>query len=248
MKVTKKNIADISGRVLDFVLPPRCIVSGEEVSHQGMVSPPVWSKLDFISDPFCEKCGVPFEFETGTGAHLCGACIQKPPPYHRARSALKYNDASRDIILGFKHGDQMHAVLSFMPWLKAAGQDMLMEADILVPVPLHRWRLIRRRYNQAAVLTQRLGRETGIPVLLDALCRTRNTQTQGHLKAGERAKNVRKAFIFREKYKKVIQGKNIVLIDDVYTTGSTIKECVKALKKFNPNQIDVLTIARVVKD
>lgn len=248
MNALKKNIFNISNGLVDFILPPRCIVSGQEVSHQGMVAPEIWSKLDFITDPFCEKCGFPFEFDTGTGMHLCGQCIQKSPVYNRARAALKYNDASRSMILGFKHGDQMHAVRAFMPWLKAAGQDMLMEADVIIPVPLHRWRLIRRRYNQAAILAQRLGQETSIPVLVDALFRTRNTQTQGHLKAGERAKNVRRAFVLNPKYEGDLIGRNIVLIDDVYTTGSTIKECVKALKKAKPARVDVLTIARVVKE
>lgn len=248
MKAFKKNIIGASGAIIDFILPPRCIVSGVEVSHQGMVAPAIWSNLDFITDPFCDKCGFPFEFDTGTGTHLCGSCIQKAPVYDSARAALKYNDASRDMILGFKHGDQMHAVRAFMPWLKAAGQDMLMEADLLIPVPLHRWRLIRRRYNQAAILAQRLGKETGVPVMVDALKRTRNTQTQGHLKAGERAKNVRKAFSLNPPRENALAEKNIILIDDVYTTGSTIKECVKALKKAKPARVDVLTIARVVKE
>lgn len=248
MKALQKNMKSISEGVIDFILPPRCIVSGAEVTHQGMVAPHIWSKLDFITDPFCEKCGFPFEFDTGTGMHLCGSCLQKPPLYDRARAALKYNDASRDMILGFKHGDQMQAVLAFMPWLKAAGQDMLMEADYLIPVPLHRWRLIRRRYNQAAIIAQRLGKETNIPVLVDALVRTRNTQTQGYLKAGERAKNVRRAFMMNPKYEGALTGKRIVLIDDVYTTGATITECTKALRKVKPVGIDVLAIARVVRD
>lgn len=248
MNALKKNISHYSNVMLDFLLPPRCIVSGKEVSNQGMIAPDIWAKLDFITDPFCQTCGFPFEFDTGSGMHLCGSCIQKKPPYDSARAALKYNDVSRDMILGFKHGDQMHAVLAFMPWLKAAGQDMLMNADYLIPVPLHRWRLIKRRYNQAAIIAQRLGKETDIPVLVDALGRTRNTPTQGYLKANERFKNVRKAFDMDPKYADRLKGKNIILIDDVLTTGATIKECTKVLRKAKVNRIDVLTVARVVRD
>ena len=152
------------------------------------------------------------------------------------------------MILGFKHADKTHAVLSFMPWLKTAGQDFLMDADYLVPVPLHPWRLLRRRYNQAGLMAQRLGVETGIPVLLDALKRNRHTPSQGHLKAGERSKNVLRAFSLNEKYSGSIKKKKIVLIDDVFTTGSTIKECSKILLKGGASDIFILTLARVIKE
>jgi ComF family protein len=243
-----KNIIDVSGRVLNLVLPPRCVVSGEEVDRQGMIAPHIWSKLDFVIAPYCDKCGIPFEFDTGTGTQHCASCIQKTPEYDSCRSALKYNDASRDMILGFKHADKLYAALAFMPWLKAAGADMLSNADLIIPVPLHRWRLISRRYNQAAILAQRLSKETGIPVSVDALSRTRHTPSQGHLKAGERAKNVRRAFGLHPNREALVSDKNIVLIDDVYTTGSTVNECAKVLKRAKAAKVDVLTIARVVRE
>lgn len=235
---------------IDQVLPPRCIVSGEAVDKQGMIAPKVWASLDFIAAPYCDLCGVPFEFDTATGGDHCAPCLQNPPHFTKARSALKYNDASRSMILGFKHADQTHAVLAFMPWLKSAGAEFFQpfdKADIIMPVPLHFRRLLTRRYNQAAILAQRLGREVDIPVLVGGLKRIRHTPSQGHLKAGERAKNVKKAFSVPEKYREQIEGRTILLIDDVFTTGSTVGECAKVLKKSGAAKVYVLCIARVVK-
>ncbi len=248
MEDWQKHVKTVANRVLDTILPPRCIISGEEVESQGQLSSHVWAGLDFISDPFCDCCGYPFDFDTGADGALCANCLHEHPDFDKARSALKYNEMSRNLILGFKHGDNLHAVLSFMPWLKAAGQEFLSEADYLVPVPLHNRRLLMRRYNQAAIITQRLGKETGVNILLDGLMRCRNTKSQGHLKAGERAKNVRRAFEVPQRFCSTIHGKTIVLIDDVYTTGSTVNECSKALRRAGAFRINVLTVARVVKE
>lgn len=232
---------------VDAVLPPRCPFTGEIVDSHGTVSPSAWAELAFITAPQCHACGFPFEFAVpaGAGEALCAACLAERPDYDRARAALVYNDASRDFILGFKHGDQMHSVVAMMPWLKQAGADILPQADAIVPVPLHRWRLLRRRYNQAAVIGSALARETGKAFMADALVRTRATPTQGHLKANERAANVKRAFAMHPR--RSVAGKSIVLIDDVYTTGATVGECVKVLLRAGAKNVCVLTLARVVK-
>lgn len=234
-------------KLIDAVLPPRCPFTGEIVDSQGTVSPAAWARLSFITDPQCHACGFPFEFAVpkGSAENLCAACLFERPAYDRARAALVYNDASRDFILGFKHGDQMHSVVAMLPWLKQAGADILPEADMIVPVPLHRWRLLRRRYNQAAVMGGALAREAGKIFMADALVRTRATPTQGRLKAKERAANVKRAFALHPR--RSVTGKNIVLIDDVYTTGATVGECVKVLLKAGATSVNVLTLARVVK-
>lgn len=254
MKEKIKTIAEIA---LDTILPPRCVVTGEMVDRQGMIAPGAWAELDFINDPMCTKCGIPFGFEadedeeitgieTDDGKH-CLQCIDYPPLYDSARSALRYNEQSRNMVLGFKHADQTHAARAFVPWLKMAGADMLKDADALIPVPLHRWRLLKRRYNQSAMMASFLRRETKTPVLYEGLLRTRHTETQGHLNFQERRKNVKRAFIVNEKYKGQIEGKTIILMDDVYTTGSTVKECTKALKKAGAKAVHILTLARVVR-
>jgi ComF family protein len=247
MQTLRAGIRGALEQVVDAVLPPRCVVTGELVERQGMVAPAAWADLDFIADPFCNACGFPFDYEVDKGS-LCVECLGEHPPYESARAALKYTDASRALILGFKHGDRTYAVKAFVPWMKRAGETMLAQADYLVPVPLHHWRLVSRRYNQAALIAGYLAKETGKDVLPDALVRTRATPSQGYLNAKERFKNVRRAFAMNRSRKKQIAGKKIILIDDVYTTGATVKECAEVLLKGGAEKVHVLTLARVTRD
>ncbi len=246
MEQVKTKVKQIAMMAVDTLLPPRCVVSGEAVDQQGMLAPSIWADLDFISDPFCGCCGVPFDYTVEEGLH-CTECLDHPPLYHSARAPLKYNDASRDIILGFKHADKTLAVKAFTPWLTRAGAQMLAEADALIPVPLHYTRLVRRRYNQAVLIANEISMATDLPVLSHVLKRIRATPSQGHLSPTERRKNVRAAFAVPEKYKAQVKGKNLILIDDVFTTGATAEECTKALKKAGAARVDVLTLARVCK-
>src|SRR5690554_5087129 len=144
-------------RAVDAILPPRCLVTGDVVDRQGMVAPQVWRGLRFISEPLCKCCGFPFEFAV-EGEALCANCLTRPPVFASARAPLVYDDVSREMILKFKHADQTHAVHAFLPWLRRAGAEMLERADVLVPVPLHRFRLLQRRYNQAALIAQALSK------------------------------------------------------------------------------------------
>lgn len=246
MQNLRKNITDILKTGVDTILPPRCVITGDSVDEQGMISPKAWSRLNFITDPKCDCCGFPFEFEVEKGS-FCTSCMAHPPPYDHARAALKYDDQSRDLILRFKHADQTHVVKAFMPWLKMAGERMLSGADLIVPVPLHYWRLLRRRYNQAALISLALSVYCDVPCLPQGLIRVRSTPSQGHLKAKERFKNVRRAFAVPDRYKDQIAGKKIVLIDDVFTTGATVNECTKALMKAGAEKVSVLTLSRVVR-
>lgn len=239
----------ILNQIIDTILPARCIVTGDLVDQQGMMSPEAWRTLNFIAEPQCHRCGFPFDFDDGSAkeGNICAACHKIPPPYNFARSALVYDDVSRHIILGFKHGDQTHAVTSFMPWLLRAGDEILAQSDYLVPVPLHRWRILRRRYNQAGLITKFLSKETKIPAFLDLIERQRATVTQGHLNVKERQRNIKNAFVIPEAYKLKIKNKNICLIDDVYTTGATVNECTKVLLKAGAASVNILTLARVIK-
>ncbi len=244
----KAQIGGSLMQAVDAILPPRCVVTGDIVDAQGMISGQAWSRLDFIARPFCGRCGFPFDFVVeDDGQAECPSCLVFPPSYRSARAALKYNEHSRDMILGFKHADKTYAAKAFRPWLLRAGKEILEQADMLVPVPLHRWRLVRRRYNQAALLAREIGRATSLPVLVEGLERIRATPSQGHLKAKERYKNVRKAFVVPQRYKTRIQGMSIVLVDDVLTTGATVQECTKALLQAGAAHVDVLTLARVVR-
>ena len=240
-------LKETASQLINLVLPPRCVISGEVVDKQGMISASAWRELSFINEPFCNSCGFPFEFEVEDGA-LCASCLDYPPHFENARAALKYDDGSRALILGFKHADKTYAVKSFMPWMNRAAQNLFQHTDILMPVPLHYTRLISRRYNQAALISSALAKETGIPTINDGLKRTRATVSQGHMDAKGRYKNVKKAFAVNKRYKNSLKGKTVMLIDDVYTTGATVNECAKTLKKAGVNEVYVLTLARAVKE
>ena len=246
MQNIRQQCETLFWQAVDTVLPPRCVASGEMVEQQGMIAPKIWADLDFIVNPMCVSCGFPFDFEVDTGS-LCTYCLERPPPFETARSALKYNDAIRRIILGFKHADKTYMAKAFAPWLKRAGAEMLEIADLLVPVPLHPWRLVKRRYNQSALIAEILGQEIGKSVLVDGLERVRATPSQGYLGTKERFQNVRRAFAVNPRRVVEIKDKNIVLVDDVLTTGATAQECTKALMKAGANRVDVLTVARVVR-
>lgn len=234
----------ISGAVLDALLPPRCLKCGAIMARTGNLCSSCWRRVEFISPPLCHVCGVPFEFESG-GEVLCGACIRRPPVFGRARAVFRYDDFSRGLILAFKYGDRTDAAPAFGRWLVRAGEDVLEGADYLIPVPLHWSRLFRRRYNQAAVLAAAISGETGIAVLSDALRRTRRTRPQGHLSARERGRNLRGAIALYPRHDEAVAGRNIILVDDVMTSGATVGECARVLNASGANRVDVLTLARV---
>jgi len=245
-EAVKKHIKKIGNTAVDFILPPLCPATGEMVDLLGMVDPQFWQSLNFINNPYCKKCGVPFSFEVESADMTCGDCLETMPTYNQNRSALAYDDGSRNIILRFKHGDQTHAVKAFIPWLRQAGIDLLNTADMIVPVPLHRARLIKRRYNQADLIGRELVKHyPNVEYHPDALLRIRNTESQGYKKAKDRKKNVFKAFEANPNYN--LENKKILIVDDVYTTGSTLNECAKILYRAGASEVNCLTLARVVK-
>jgi ComF family protein len=230
---------------LDLALPPRCIGCGERVDANGLACAACWTKLTFIAPPLCDSCGAPFDFAI-EDVRRCAACYANPPAYDRARAAVLYDDGSRSLILGFKHGDRLHAAPAFGAWLARAGAELLADADLIVPVPLHRWRLLRRRYNQAALIAEHAARRAGVTHLPDLLERHRATPSQGDLGPAARARNVAGAFRLNPRHADRVKGSRIVLVDDVLTTGATIGACAKVLRRGGAARIDVLTLARVV--
>lgn len=241
------KVRTLSQSCVNLILPPLCVVSGKVVERQGMIAPDAWWNLRFIGDPACSCCGIPFDYKIEE-AMQCADCLARPPEYDRARAALVYDEGSKPVILGFKHADKTHNLRAFSPWLAQAGADLLQGADYVMPVPLHFWRLVRRRYNQAALLARDVGERSGVPCLTQALLRARPTKSQGHMRFAERRKNVSGAFMVDPAYAERLNGAHIVLVDDVYTTGATVNECARVLKKAGAARVDVLTIARVVKE
>lgn len=234
----------LAGRALDLVLPPLCLACSEMVSAQATVCSACWTKLNFIASPLCICCGMPFAFEAEPGA-ICAGCAASQPVFARARSALVYDDASRPLILGFKHGDRTHSVGAFGKWMVRAGGEMLAEADLVVPVPLHRWRLFWRRFNQAALLGQAVARAAELRCAPDLLVRRHRTPSQGGLSRSGRQRNVKGAFAVRPGRRRDVEDARILLVDDVLTTGATVSECARVLLRAGAASVDVLTLARV---
>jgi ComF family protein len=234
------SVAAIWRFALDAVLPPRCISCGEIVGEAGVLCGACWQRITFIAPPFCQRCGLPFPHEA---EGLCAACIAAPPHYDRARAVFRYDAESRSLVIAFKHADKTHTAPAYGAWMRRAGAALLEEADLLVPVPLHWMRLFRRRYNQAALLAYAIDRRKVAP---DLLIRRRPTPSQGHLGRLARARNVAGAFALRRGAS--VEGKRIVLIDDVMTTGATVGECARVLRRAGAARIDVLTLARVTRD
>jgi len=234
------------GRLLDVVLPPRCLRCGLAVDAPGRLCAGCWREMRFLGPPACATCGQPFETDAGAGA-ICAACARSRPPYGRARAVLRYDDASRPLLLAFKHGDRTDAAPAYGRWLARAGAELLADADLVAPVPLHPWRLFRRRYNQAALLAQAVGRAAGLPVVPELLQRTRSTPSQGGLNPRQRRRNVAGAFRVRPRHAGHLAGRRVLLVDDVYTTGATVSACTRALLRAGAAGVDVLALARVVR-
>jgi ComF family protein len=233
------------GKILDLLFPPLCIACREPVSEAHGFCPPCWSTITFLDGPACACCGTPFPVDAGESV-LCAACLARPPAYDRARAILAYDHNSRGPILALKHADRLDLIPGFARWLERSGAALLSSADVIVPVPLHRWRLWRRRYNQAAELARALARRSAKPFLPLALMRVRATPSQGLMvSARARRRNVLGAF--RVPDSSMVAGRNILLIDDVLTTGATVEAAAKALKRAGAAKVSVLALARVVR-
>ena len=233
-------------RILDLGLPPLCPTCREPVADPGAVCSQCWSKLSFISRPYCERLGIPFAYDPGPGV-LSMEAIADPPSYNRARAAVRYDETARTMVQAFKYGDRLDLAPAMGRWMATAGRELLGEADALVPVPLHWRRLWSRRFNQAATLAQTVSRISDVPVAHDLLKRMRATRQQVGLTQAERARNVQGAFRVPREARGDVRGKRLLLVDDVLTSGATLDTCARILLRAGAASVDVLVFARVVQ-
>lgn len=232
--------------ILDFLLPPRCISCGKILQDENGLCPACFNQVTFVSEPYCQRCGLPFTDAAAVNKKmLCPACLKdKRPLFRYERSAIKYDDESKKTILAFKFMDKTEYAGVFAKWLKIAGHDIFAAgADVLIPVPLHYLRMVKRRYNQSALLAAELSKVTGLQTDFVSLVKFKSTKPQVSFSGAARVKNIKG--VFRVKYPEKIAGRRVVLIDDVMTTGSTLRECAKVLKAAGAASVDALTIARV---
>ncbi len=237
--------------LLDLLIPPRCLACAGRVATAGALCAGCWNAIHFITSPACRRCGLPFAHDHAGADLVCGGCIADPPLYDRGRSATLYDAGVRGLILGLKHGDRQQGVAMFGRWMAEAGRPFLDEADLILPVPLHWRRLLARRANQSALLARAILKARhaqGRPCpryAPDLIVRTRSTPSQGHRTPTARAANVKGAFHVPDPTR--LTGRHLVLIDDVMTSGATVRECSRVLRRAGAARIDVITLARAVR-
>lgn len=237
-------------KIINIILPPRCLLCGNILSEHNGLCAECFQKMQFVSEPQCARCGRPFLSETENFAaihQLCGCCLQERRPLFKLRRfVFVYDDFSKNLILGFKFMDKTHFAETLANMLRRAGADIwAQKPDLLLPVPIHRRRLLERRYNQSALLVKYLAKQTGTAADYTALQRVRHTIPQVQLSGSARRNNLKHAFAVKNVA--AVKGRKVVLVDDVETTGSTLNECAKALKKAGAKEIYALTLARTIK-
>ena len=229
---------------LDIALPTLCVACREPVAGEGVCAE-CWAKLSFIAPPYCPRLGIPFVYDPGPDL-LSMEAIANPPAYARARAAVRYDDVARTLVHALKYQDRTDLAPAMGRWMARAGRELLAEAEVLVPVPLHWRRGWSRRYNQSGALARVIERQTGVKLASEALRRVRPTQQQIGLTRSQRASNVQGAFKVAPDRAADIQGRRVVLIDDVLTSGATTDACARALLRAKAASVDVLVFARVV--
>lgn len=234
----------LCSRAMDLAMPPACVACHVPLQAHHALCGACWRDVTFIRAPLCDVTGIPLPFATGE-AMLSARALADPPAYDRARAVAQHSGAMRKLVHQFKYADRHEARPLFGRWLADAGRDLLADADVIVPVPMSRWRLILRHYNQAALLAGELSRLTQHPMVALALRRGRRARRQVGLTAAQRRRNVAGAFRVPDAQRRKIDGKRVLLIDDVITTGATVEACARALRSAGAVRVDVLALALV---
>lgn len=237
-------------KIVNFIFPAQCVICKTFIENNDGICFECLNKIDFITDPKCDYCGYPFEImyidnNMKKKKFICPNCIKSKPKFHKCVSVVKYNDAAKKIILPFKHADKTNFAKIMGRMMSATISPFIKEVDFIMPVPIHLKRMLKRKYNQSSLLANEISANTKKPVLYNVLYRREFRQSQGHLSEKERKYNVQGAFGVKHSDK--IKGKNILIVDDVFTTGATISECAEVLRKNGAGKIFVVTFARVVR-
>ncbi|MCQ8783892.1 ComF family protein [Mangrovibrevibacter kandeliae] len=240
----REGAGRIGGSIARLLFPPVCPGCQTAVGQADALCPACWSGLRFIERPYCEVLGSPFAYDLGRG-FLSAEAIANPPPFGRLRAAVLYEDLAARLVSALKYGDRTSLVPLMAGWMSRAGEELIAEADVLVPVPLHHRRLLRRRFNQSAELARVIAGTRRLAYAPLALARVKPTRSQVGLRAEERRENVRGAFRVKEARRGDIEGRRVLLVDDVFTTGATVSSATRALKRAGASRVDVLAFARV---
>ena len=230
--------------MVDVAVPKTCLTCETFVGERGGCCPECWSQLRFVVQPFCPVLGSPFSVDMGKGM-LSVEAIADPPPFDRLRTVVLYDDLARRLVSSIKYADRLDVMPSVAAWMARAGKELLSDADLILPVPLHPSRFRSRRFNQSAELARHIAKRSEVSFRVDLLERTKATRQQVGLTETERARNVQAAFRVPAKKAIELQGRRVILIDDVYTTGATAKAATRALKRAGVTSVDILVFAKV---
>ncbi|MET0362244.1 MAG: ComF family protein [Sphingobium sp.] len=228
--------------LIDYALPPRCPACRDIVEEDDTFCAGCWQAMVFLGEPCCAACGLPFDHDMGPGT-LCGPCLAAPPPFDSARAVLAYGEIARTIALRLKYGRRVglaRLIARHMARHVKPGE----VPPVIVPVPLHRWRLWWRGFNQSALIADQLGRNLGLAVDKQALLRVRRTRPLRGMHPGERMRAVRGAFAMAPGHG--LRGRAVLLIDDVHTSGATAAACARTLKRGGAERVDLLCWARAL--
>ncbi|XHC42841.1 ComF family protein [Ahrensia marina] len=235
---------------LDFVVPPSCPLCRTMVQMDGGLCGSCWRQVPWIEAPVCNRLGLPLAYDLGPGA-VSAEALANPPEFDRLRAVCTHDGVAPRLVHALKFSGQRHLAESLGAMMARAGRALLLEADtVLVPVPLHPWRQLHRRYNQSALLARAIGATTGAPVLYDGVKRVKRTRQQLSLSRGDRLRNVRGAFKLTPKARAALAEKRVVMVDDVHTTGATLNALALTLRSqdssMRPKHVDALVFSTAV--
>lgn len=236
---------------LTLLYPHRCIACAAMVEERDALCGPCWGDTRFVAGLVCKTCGAPLPGEDedeSSGEIRCDDCLATVRPWDQGRTALIYADTGRKLVLALKHGDRPDLARAGAHWMRQAAGDLLSPDTVIVPIPIHWLRLLKRRYNQAALLAQQLAADTGATCLPDALIRPRQTKVHDGMSVPARFANMQDAIRPHPRRGKHLAGRDVVLVDDVMTSGATLAAATQACRAANAATVSILTLARVVKD
>lgn len=233
--------------LVDLVYPPRCPLCGGGLAAQTGLCATCWSELAIPGEPSCSLCQRPFGADSGLAGAVCAPCLADPPRHDGIAAGTLYNDASRRLVLAFKHGKRI-ALAPLLARLISARLPGVDESWIIVPVPLHRMRLWHRGFNQAALLARELARITGAALVVDGMERHKATPMLGGLGRKARARALAGAISVHRRHGAKVKGAKVLLVDDVLTSGATSEACVRALKRSGAQKVVIACFSRVLNE